>query len=392
LFVEALKLHCLGYCVFPARAKLPAVRWKPLQLRRPTPRWLRRAFGRRGIDGVAAVTGFGGLGVRDWDDVAAYRRWAAAHPGLASELPTVRTARGYQVHFRLRRPLYLSHARLGDGELIGDRRHYVVVPPSRHPAGVRYAWVTPPVGHLPLVDPAAAGLVPADTCWSPARAQPPGPEQKVPRTPSTDCVPPGPGGAGADPLSPEAVAAVRRTLPSGPGQRRNRLFDLAGALKAAPSLVGLPADDLLPVVRSWFRAALPVVRTKDWATTWRDFRDAWANYRPELRAGYLAGVLERARTPPAPDPASLLAGVCRELQRDHGGRPFPLAVRTAADLLDVSKSTAGRLLGRLRAAGALALVKEGCYATGYAHEYRYTPGAAEVIVHDRKAHDQSLCA
>ena len=117
-------------------------------------------FAQRGITGVAVILGAvsGFLAVRDFDCVESYEAWAAAHAALASRLPTVRTARGFHVYFRITEEAFQSFGG-ASGELRGDSKHIVVLPPSLHPDGPIYNWVVPlPDGELPVVDPQQAGL------------------------------------------------------------------------------------------------------------------------------------------------------------------------------------------------------------------------------------------
>ena len=161
---EALVLRGWGWCPFPVDShKKPLVRWKSLQRRRPNDRDIARMFRIPGVGGVAVITGqaSGGLVNRDFDVESSYHRWAADHPPLASTAPTIRTRRGYRVCIRSR---VATYRKLDDGEVIGDDRHFVILPPSHHPSGTSYSWLNgPPLGlsEFPLLDPVAAGFIPS---------------------------------------------------------------------------------------------------------------------------------------------------------------------------------------------------------------------------------------
>ncbi len=54
---ESLTLRGWGWSVFPLKNKVPAVRWKIYQRRRPSEPELERMFRIPGVDGIGAVTG-----------------------------------------------------------------------------------------------------------------------------------------------------------------------------------------------------------------------------------------------------------------------------------------------------------------------------------------------
>jgi hypothetical protein len=171
--------------------------------------------------------------------------------------------------------------------------------------------------------------------------------------------------------------AVRRTQPTGPGQRHRQVFELARQLRGLPGLHGARAEDLEPVVRRWWRRALSVIQTQEWGATWRDWLDAWPAVRWPAGAGLKAlGAWARGL---ACDPLESLSLLAEALQAQVGEKPFHLGSRAAARALGVSQSTAVRLLGRLVESGELLLVRRGKYATGKASEY-LRPGGS-VLAH-----------
>jgi hypothetical protein len=139
--------------------KKAACKWEQYQTRRPSSEEIRHLFRRGDLTGLAVILGAvsGGLYGRDFDVMESYHRWATQYPGLARLLPTVATGRG--------RHVYAYHGGqvrtidFGDGELRGEN-HYIVLPPSLHPSGRRYAWVVPPRGPCAEVTiaPDVAGL------------------------------------------------------------------------------------------------------------------------------------------------------------------------------------------------------------------------------------------
>lgn len=382
LLQYALIFRSWGWSVLALRRKRPAVRaWMWLQRRRPTDRDVARMFGPAHgarVDGLGVVTGAvsGGLCVRDFDDPAGYRAWAAAHPALARRLPTARTRRGVHVYFRLPPGHPPVYRRWTDGrhkgELLGDGKHYVAVPPSAHPKGGYYEWLREPVAStdLPVLTPAQAGML---------SGQPPDPAAKPPRTPTTSSVTPFPRSAPAVPLEIAEREAIARCLPTGPGQRSDCLFRLARTLKALPHMADAEAKDLFPVIETWFDLARPVIRTQSLATCWRDFRSQWAVVTSPMGRGFEAAVAEALAAPPPPEakrfadaPTRRLVAVCVTLQRYAGAEPFFLSCRTAQRVAGFTNHMTGwRRLGALADAGLLVVVERGTGGTSRRRASRY---------------------
>jgi hypothetical protein len=140
LIDHALAYAASGWSVLAVDGKRAVGKWRAFQKHAPDDGTLHRLFTRTGITGLAAVTGAvsAGLAVRHFDRVDAYDVWAEAHPTDANSLPTVRTVRGFHVYGRLDVEDYRT---LADGELRADSRHYVLLPPSLHPDGIKYDWI-----------------------------------------------------------------------------------------------------------------------------------------------------------------------------------------------------------------------------------------------------------
>jgi hypothetical protein len=333
-----------GWPVFPVAGKKPLGPWKAFQQEPPDQNALLRLFAKENVTGIAVVTGrvSGGLAIRDFDDGNAYQAWARTHPYDAERLPTVKTARGFHLYGRLDEEAFVD---FGNGELRGDSGHYTLLPPSIHPSGQPYQWINPlPDGDLPLL--------PASLTTQATQQ----PKQL------TACFP----SAAAD--------AILATLPTAPGQRNRRVFELARRLKGMTGLNTSP-EMLKAIVTEWHRRAMPVIRTKELAETWSDFQTAWLNVKcpwgTKVRAAYFAA--RQAPSIPLDDNTELgvLAAMCRILGENTLDRTFFLSCRTVEELFGVGRMTAWRWLQSLRFYGVIEPVKIGTKKDRRATVWKY---------------------
>jgi hypothetical protein len=207
-----------------------------------------------------------------------YPNWAREHSALAESLPTVKTARGHHVYFRS--PRINRTETLGNGELKGNG--YAVLPPSRHESGTTYFWTIPLGRDIPtLDDPSEVGLTR-------------GLSQQQRQTPRHHTLHVSLYVSQRDKIA----SAIQDTLPTGPGQRNRRVFDLALRLKVFGLLDTTDPAGLREILLQWHRLALPMIRTKPFDPTWRDFRIA-ANRVKALPVG-LPQAIEDARRLPMP--------------------------------------------------------------------------------------------
>jgi hypothetical protein len=343
-----------GWSIVPTRNKRPIGLWKPFQRQAADEVTLARLFRRDDITGVGVVLGSvsGWLAVRDFDCVRPYEAWAVAFPDDAARMPTVRTKRGFHVFGRLGQERYLE---LTDGELRADSKHIVVLPPSFHPDGTIYAWVIPlPDGDLPILPESLLA-----TCKQKVKTSIPTSHSRQTQGRHIACV------SWEDHLN--------ETLPTGPGQRNRRLFDLARRLKAlAPQAT---AEDLRDLVQEWHRRALPRIRTTEFNVTWSDFQIAWERIlHPH---GSLRALLEADSEPPAALSKQYcgsllqLATLCHLLQLQAGDAPFYLGCRPAGATIGVGFKQAHRLLKQLQNDGWLRMVVRGDKQSKQASEWRF---------------------
>ena len=189
-----------NWSVVPMFGKQPATKWTRWQDLKPTTRQVSGMFSISGITGLGLIPGkiSGNIRVRDFDNPGAYKFWSELYPELASSLPTVRTARGFHVYFRA--DIEDKVTVFEDGELRAGAG-LVVLPPSIHPDGQPYEWLIPPAADFPYIDDmTSAGLL--------------GPLKPIPETDPNQ-------------LPEPVLEAITKTLPTGPGQRHNKLFKFA---------------------------------------------------------------------------------------------------------------------------------------------------------------------
>ena len=420
---EALRLHGQGLCVIPIRpkSKKPALpSWKEFQSERPTEAKLREWFGGGTERGLAVVFGdvSGGLVCRDFDSIDAYNAWAEAYPEAAQTLPQSETSRGRHVFCRVAESDAVSRLNpsggsiidFGDGELRGAG--YSVLPPSVHESGHVYRWLIPLVDPIPIVDLKEVGF---DRPWSvDASSELPSlplfsahfTEEDIREPKSTEVTEEdrshdGVGGSQAPPHPPpmtsvssvssvklarsidfepildDITRAIAETLPTGEGQRNKALFRFTRKLKGIPALADADPNELRSIVLRWHEAALPFIRTQSPEETQADFIRGW----PKVK--HPAGVLRRlldealAESLPAcckryPTPAvKRLIALCRKLSHHWQPKPFPLACRSAGELLRVSHTTANSWLFLLTEDGIIELVETGSQKTRRASRYFY---------------------
>jgi hypothetical protein len=377
----ALAYYARRWSLIPLRMqdKIPARRWKQFQHGAAAESTIRKWF-RNEQFGVAVVFGAvsGNLVSRDFDELAAYHRWANEHPELAATLPTVETRRGRHVYAtashqnvqEARRRLGKSADSTGailveGGELRAGVGCYSVLPPSVHPSGHVYRWLTDlPAGKPPVVNLLNCGFVDFESCY--------GENRRITERDTEAIVS---NGVGIDSIE----VAIAVSLPTGPGRRNEQVFVLARALKALPHINDADPKALRSVVQKWHQQALPYITTKPFEETWIDFLKAWPKVRFPLGAIPMAIVMERVNNSPLPVESERfeqpelkrLLALCRELQRSCRNAPFFLSCRKAGELLGVTHMTANRWLFLLVAEGLLKLDSKGDEYR--ASRYRYLP-------------------
>ena len=300
--------------------------------------------------------------VLDLDSEQRCQWWYNAHPELAESMLTAKTKKGLHVYFRSI-PL---RKRNGDEVDLLCEGACAILPPSPDKE-----WLKSLNGELPLLNPFEWGLEQFGIT-EPNNTNVTEHTEHMEQTEHTEAI-----------VIKEKgfiKRVIARTLPQKVGQRNNKIFFFAKALRteypdANPKIF---RDD----VRSWYDLALPNIRTKDFAETWLDFLIAWDNVK------YFEGVnpmviyeqaikLEPPKTVALNYPDNLkiqnLAVLCREMQKACGNKPFFLSARTAAGLLEISAMQANRYLRLLVREDILTIIEKGGTAETVrkATRYRY---------------------
>lgn len=175
------------------------------------------------------------------------------------------------------------------------------------------------------------------------------------------------------------------------GHRNRVLFDLARHLKT--KYPDSKSSDHRSLLEGWLQEHRPVIGTKDWATTWADFRNAWRKVKYLEGQGPLTQIFESIdMTKPIPQQLLQLGydetiykvvELCRLLSLNSPEGILFLGNRTLAGLIGVSQPSAGDILRMLIEDGILELIEKGHLRKGHAPRastYRYlgVPGGMAV--------------
>jgi hypothetical protein len=313
-------------------------------------------FLRSGVTGVAIIFGPVSAGIysRDFDKEAAYRLWSAKNATLAASLPTVKTARGYHVYFRS--TLELSTKKYPDGELRG-KGAYCLAPPSKHPSGVFYKWLTPLTTDnlLTVEHPYTVFGTDTESTEGKERIESTEGIEETERIEEVDDNRRGVSVCGCVLDDLEINEIVQLALPSEKSRNHDYLFLLARAVKTQERKQGkLCSEDLLgKIFDAWYAKNRQNLRAESPKCDYFfEFLDAYKYAIYPLGEGVFEGAIGRAKESEPPRIAlelydepqmQRLVAVCRELQRESGDHPFFLAYGTVAKVFNLpSPTVAGR--------------------------------------------------
>jgi hypothetical protein len=184
--------------------------------------------------------------------------------------------------------------------------------------------------------------------------------------------------------------AVALALPSGKHQSHKCLFTLARAVKTFEQGRGttISQSELKGVFDGWHRKAKRFLRRKRSRDEyWFEFLEAYENASVPLGKDVVSLAWEAATTNPPPPEAlqfesldlRLLVGLCFELQKRCGSKPFFLASRTVQRLFGhATHATAAFWLAGLRRSGVLKVVEQGGPKSNRASRYVFSACARRI--------------
>ena len=179
--------------------------------------------------------------------------------------------------------------------------------------------------------------------------------------------------------------AIRRTLPTGQGQRHRQIFELCRYLRAMPEFANAAdLESMRPIVKQWHQQALPLIRTKKFDLTWIDFVDSFPKVKFPAGGEPISMIYKQSLLLPLPtaagryedDSLRRLVGLCAELQRRAGSAEFYLACRVAGEKLGIDHKLANKWLRLLVRDGVLVEVEKGTRRR--ASTFRYLADVAAV--------------
>lgn len=399
----ASQFKIMGFDTLPIGPnKKPMCGWSEDKL--PPYRHRYARLGSKGAKGLAIQTGsksgsylgasVGSLVVRDFDGpegVAAYQEWAERHPDLATTLPTADTpGRGGGIQVYAWAKDRVKTQTLAYGELRGDGA-YCIAPPSIHPNGGSYVWRISPFEkfYFPITGTPLPMVAPEDFGVPEERPEPekafsplPGGEHHSRTMDYCDSLINGMGHTlmGLDEFVDWCMSS---TLPRREGERNHRIFHLAQRIRLRfPRET--PQQDLLPIVQRWHALALPVIRTKDFETTWRDFDRAWGNVsrnfgRPRFRPGFCLRVRDLAIAEPVSigrfdSSIGKVASILRAAWNEAGESAFYFSERVISDLTGIPQCTVNRHIHDLIASKHVIRNFTGRWADRQASVYTWNGG------------------
>jgi hypothetical protein len=152
-------------------------------------------------------------------------------------------------------------------------------------------------------------------------------------------------------------------IPFAVGQRHRALFELARWVKGVEPNASIARQ--LEIVKCWHSQFLHIIGTKDFGTSWADFRYSFARIKQPYGATLQSCLSNQPSPPDIPElhlygpKAVRLMRICMALHIHHSPDPLYLGCRTAGELLESNHTDAARLLQIFVSEGWLVEIKRG---------------------------------
>lgn len=168
----AEKYYEAGFSVINLKEseKVPVGSWKKFQSERAAPGQLKFWFTKRYNIGLVMGAVSGGIITLDFDQESAFADWANTYPHLTATA-IAKTGKGYHVLFKMPLPIPGNKKMYWRGLHVGETRGeggYIVAPPSVHPNGHQYTWITPPWESLLIINSLADAGIELEAAQPPA--------------------------------------------------------------------------------------------------------------------------------------------------------------------------------------------------------------------------------
>jgi hypothetical protein len=189
----------------------------------------------------------------------------------------------------------------------------------------------------------------------------------------------------------ESTQWPRHVIPTGYGQRRTKIFELARWLKGTePEASNARQKDFL---RQWYLDHRHIFRTQEFEVSWVDWINGWHRvkypYGAQLEAALqnLAPLPSRFANEGLGPKETRLLQICIALQsRESAGCPFFISCRKAGNLIEMDHSTTASLLSSFVIRGYLELVEKGSGKKASRYKLKLTLAKSEASFLDLTDH------
>jgi hypothetical protein len=163
------------------------------------------------------------------------------------------------------------------------------------------------------------------------------------------------------------MSILQSTLPIKSGERNDAIMKLARGIKFNAGMKDEKIDRLREIVRQWHTRALPVIDTKSFTETWRDFLHAFETAKHPLGRSVVDVAAARVEPESIPEiaadyddePTRKLIALCAALATVNGGERFFLSSHDAAPRIGVKQMACWRILRMLCRDGVIECLERG---------------------------------